>query len=56
MSFQNVKAHAISARAEKDIGKKLDLIACALEELAKGMIGETAAIASGRPEDKRIFR
>ncbi len=56
MSFQHVKAHAIAARSEKDIAKKLDMIACALEELAKGLSGESAATGANRPEERRIFR
>ncbi|MEX0404931.1 hypothetical protein ABGN05_04555 [Aquibium sp. LZ166] len=56
MSFQNVKAHAIAARAEKDIAKKLDMIACALEELAKGLSGESSSSLASRPEEKRFFR
>lgn len=44
MSFENVKAQAIRARAEKDIGRKLDAIASALQELA-------AALAENLPKD-----
>jgi hypothetical protein len=41
-SLDYVKAHAIAARAEKDLGKKLDAIASALEELANALASKGA--------------
>jgi hypothetical protein len=43
MSLEYVKAHAMNARAEKDLGKKLDAIACAVEELAKSLATQSTA-------------
>ncbi len=35
MSIENVKSHTVAARSETNVSKKLDLIACAIEELAE---------------------
>ncbi len=56
MSLHNVKAHAIAARAEKDVAKKLDAIACALEELAKALATPGSPLNGKSTEERRIFR
>jgi predicted neutral ceramidase superfamily lipid hydrolase len=54
MSLEYVKAHAMNARAEKDLGKKIDAIACALEELAKSLAASATAPASAQGK-KNLF-
>lgn len=56
MSLHNVKAHAIAARAEKDVAKKLDAIACALEELAKALGTPSSQLNGKSPEERRLFK
>jgi hypothetical protein len=38
MSLQSAKANASLAREEKDIAKKIDYLACAIEEIADGIL------------------